>query len=455
MDFGALPPEINSGLMYTGPGSGSMLAAAAAWDGLAAELQSAASSYGTAVANLADGEWQGPSSASMAAAAEPYVTWMSTTAGQAEQAGNQARAAASAYELAFSMTVPPMVIETNRAQLMVLLATNLLGQNTAAIAANEAAYAEMWAQDATAMYTYAGNASAASMVTPFTLAPETTTTVGTAAQAAAVSQASSTSAGTSAATISQLLSATPASLQSLATPAASATPADSTSGLLSTLLSDISSFDSATGFSVGGYAEDTMASLSVVPAYFGEFLGITAMSPVINTVEAKLVNDAMTGAAGASAGGGAAAAAGGGAAAASGAAGTTFGALGPGFGAVGAAPAVGPLSVPPSWGWAAAPGLASGVPVMPLPAPGGGSGFPPIIGGLPMRAAAGGAAGGKDNKYGSRSTVMARPPSGGYPVEPAASARGLVYPAPAGLSAPPGYQPAIVYVPTNGHAPAN
>ena len=36
MDFGALPPEINSGRMYTGPGCGSTLAAAAAWDGLAA-----------------------------------------------------------------------------------------------------------------------------------------------------------------------------------------------------------------------------------------------------------------------------------------------------------------------------------------------------------------------------------------------------------------------------------
>jgi PPE-repeat protein len=38
MDFGMLPPEINSARMYTGPGVGPMLAAAAAWDGLAAQL---------------------------------------------------------------------------------------------------------------------------------------------------------------------------------------------------------------------------------------------------------------------------------------------------------------------------------------------------------------------------------------------------------------------------------
>ncbi len=42
LDFGALPPEINSGRMYAGPGPGSMLAAATAWQSLAEELNSAA-----------------------------------------------------------------------------------------------------------------------------------------------------------------------------------------------------------------------------------------------------------------------------------------------------------------------------------------------------------------------------------------------------------------------------
>ena len=72
----------------------------------------------------------------MAAAAAPYVAWLSATAGQAEQAAAQAQAAAGAYEAAFAMTVPPPVIAANRAQLMLLVATNFFGQNTAAIAAN-------------------------------------------------------------------------------------------------------------------------------------------------------------------------------------------------------------------------------------------------------------------------------------------------------------------------------
>ncbi len=189
MDFGVLPPEINSGLMYVGPGSTSMLAAAAAWDGLAAELRSAATSYGSVVLELTDAGWQGPSSAAMSAAAAPYVAWMHGTAAQAEQAGMQAAAAAAAHEAAFAATVPPPVIAANRALLMALIATNFLGQNTAAIAATEAHYGEMWAQDAAAMYAYAASSTTASALTPMAPAPPTTNPAGLASSAIAGAEA--------------------------------------------------------------------------------------------------------------------------------------------------------------------------------------------------------------------------------------------------------------------------
>jgi PPE-repeat protein len=192
MDFGALPPEINSGLMYSGPGSVPMLAAAAAWDGLAAELRSAATGYGSAIAELADAGWQGPSSASMAAAAAPYVAWMHGTAAQAEQAGMQASAAAAAHEAAFAATVPPPIIAANRTLLMSLVATNFLGINTPAIATTEAHYAEMWAQDAAAMYGYAGSSAAATMLTPLAVAPTTTNATGLVSSAVAAGQAAVT-----------------------------------------------------------------------------------------------------------------------------------------------------------------------------------------------------------------------------------------------------------------------
>ena len=130
MDFGAIPPEINSARMYSGPGSAPMRAASAAWNLLAAELESAATQYQSTIDILADDEWRGPTSASMAAAVDPYVTWMSTTGAQAEHTAAQASAAASAYEAAFAMTVPPVEVAANRAQLAMLVATNVLGQNT-------------------------------------------------------------------------------------------------------------------------------------------------------------------------------------------------------------------------------------------------------------------------------------------------------------------------------------
>ena len=204
LDFGWLPPEINSGRMYAGPGSASMMAAAGAWDGLAAELAVAASGYRSVISELTSAYWMGPVSASMMAAATPYATWLGNTAQLAEQAGMQARAAAAAYELAFAMTVPPPLIAANRVLLRALIATNFFGQNTPAIAATEAEYTEMWAQDAAAMYGYAGSSAVATQLSPFTAAPETTKSAGLGAQAAAVEAAAATPASTSAPSLSSM-----------------------------------------------------------------------------------------------------------------------------------------------------------------------------------------------------------------------------------------------------------
>src|ERR1700691_1469421 len=211
VDFGALPPEINSGRMYAGAGSGPLVAAAASWEGLASELGSAATSYRAVVADLT-GTWGGPSSLSMAAAATPYVAWMSTTATQAEQTASQLTSAIAAYETAFAATVPPPLIAANRSLLAALVATNIVGQNTPAIAATEAQYAEMWAQDAGAMYGYAGASAAATTVTRSNPPPQTTNPAGTSTQAAAVTQAAASPAGAA----QNMLAGVPNTLQSLA-----------------------------------------------------------------------------------------------------------------------------------------------------------------------------------------------------------------------------------------------
>ena len=191
VDYAAMPPEVNSGRMYAGAGSAPMLAAAASWDRLAAELSSTAGLYESKLAELTGETWQGSSSEAMAASVNPYIAWMQSTAMQAEQTANQARTAAAAYEAAFSATVPPPLVAANRATLAALMASNILGQNTAAIAATETHYAEMWAQDAMAMLGYASASSTASQLTPFASPTPTANSGGVAKQAAAVNAAES------------------------------------------------------------------------------------------------------------------------------------------------------------------------------------------------------------------------------------------------------------------------
>ncbi|KBJ73630.1 PPE family protein PPE18, partial [Mycobacterium tuberculosis OFXR-19] len=230
VDFGALPPEINSARMYAGPGSASLVAAAQMWDSVASDLFSAASAFQSVVWGLTVGSWIGSSAGLMVAAASPYVAWMSVTAGQAELTAAQVRVAAAAYETAYGLTVPPPVIAENRAELMILIATNLLGQNTPAIAVNEAEYGEMWAQDAAAMFGYAATAATATeALLPFEDAPLITNPGGLLEQAVAVEEAIDTAAA------NQLMNNVPQALQQLAQPTQGTTPSSKLGGLWKTV----------------------------------------------------------------------------------------------------------------------------------------------------------------------------------------------------------------------------
>ncbi|TKR40420.1 PPE domain-containing protein, partial [Mycobacterium tuberculosis] len=131
-----------------------LLAAAAAWDGLAEELGSAAVSFGQVTSGLTAGVWQGAAAAAMAAAAAPYAGWLGSVAAQAVAVAGQARAAVAAFEAALAATVDPAAVAVNRMAMRALAMSNLLGQNAAAIAAVEAEYELMWAADVAAMAGY-------------------------------------------------------------------------------------------------------------------------------------------------------------------------------------------------------------------------------------------------------------------------------------------------------------
>jgi PPE-repeat protein len=400
MDFGALPPEINSARMYFGPGSAPMMATAAAWEGVADELRSTASTYQSVISELTGEEWLGPTSASMSAAVAPYMAWMRVTGAQAEQTATNAVAAAGAFETAFAMTVPPAGVAANRAQLAVLVASNVIGQNTPAIAATEAQYGEMWAQDAVAMYSYAASSASASVLRPFTQPAQIANPAGQIGQAAAVAQASGTTAATGTQdALSQLMSTLQTALQGLASPLSSVSNGASSlptpSGVITNILNFLSGNDGNplgtflnsnffNGLSSAGYVNPAI----IWPAVTSGMSNINELQP--GAVAVPGAGSELP--AFASVHGPASV---------------------PGLGGVSAAPArsvlVGRLSVPQSWTAATQVANHSGVAL-----PGGGwtgSGVP----GMPGVPAVGPAANhfGSGPRYGFRPTVMARPPAAG------------------------------------------
>ena len=410
VDFGALPPEFNSARMYAGPGSSSLQAAASAWNGLAAELQSAAQGYETVITQLSSDEWTGAASASMASAAQPYVSWMNTTAAQAEQAATQARAAAAAHEQAFAATVPPPLIAANRAQTAAAVQANVFGQYTPLIAQLEAQYGEMWAQDSAAMYGYAGQSAAATQVTPFASPAATTNPAGTTAQSAAVSSAAGTSAATSSQKILQeLTSSTPASLQSLASPTSAATT--------TTPFQDLYSFLFGTTVLATNLSA-LVTSYSPYAALFYNTEGLPYFSVGMGNFGVQIAKSAgmLGGAAPAAAApalgglGGLGGALGGGGAAGAGAAAHSISAISGGAGSVGK------LAVPASWiGGGAAQAAPHGVQLVSSvsAAPEAAAGSGNLMGGMPLAGTRAGFGNGLGPRYGFKPTVMPRPPSAG------------------------------------------
>ncbi|OSC40509.1 PPE family protein [Mycobacterium decipiens] len=330
MDFGALPPEINSARMYAGAGPAPMLSAAAAWNGLAAELSTTATSYESVITRLTTESWMGPASLSMVAAAQPYLAWLAYTAESAAHAGGQAMASAAAYEAAFAMTVPPAEVAANRAMLAALVATNILGQNTPAIMANEALYAEMWAQDAMAMYGYAASSAAAGTLSPLTTPAQTTNPGGLALQAAAVGQAAT--AGTAQQVgLESLITSLPNAIMGLASPVTSLADATGLTGVVKSIdeFLAIPFVGNIVNSSINTAAWFVMAAIPTA-IFLGNTVGAAA--------PAAVVEGAAEGALGAA---GAAAAAG---------AGLADAVAPAGLGAsLGEAALVGSLSVPASW----------------------------------------------------------------------------------------------------------
>lgn len=153
VNLSVLPPEVNSALIYSAPGWEKLGAAASEWECFATGFHSIAVSFKATFAGLLT-NWPGPAGIWMAGAAAHYASRMTLLAAQAAGACANAKAAEKTFKTVFGMAVPPLVIAANRSWLATLASNNLLGQNAQAIAATEAHYLEMWAQDAVAVNGY-------------------------------------------------------------------------------------------------------------------------------------------------------------------------------------------------------------------------------------------------------------------------------------------------------------
>ncbi|MGW4241948.1 PPE family protein [Nocardia sp. NPDC004722] len=155
-DFGACPPEWHAARLFASPGPGPLKGVAATYTAVAHELAATALAADGSMKTMAV-NYISPASDRVQQAFGDHARWMQIQAAKAADAAALIAAVAEACDVAFTaMAIIVEAAATVHLNRFVLGATNALGQNTAALAANEATYAALTCAAAEVMYAYAG-----------------------------------------------------------------------------------------------------------------------------------------------------------------------------------------------------------------------------------------------------------------------------------------------------------
>lgn len=177
------------GRLMSGAGPAPATAAAAAWASVAASVSARSVFLQSLLPRLA-ASWQAPETALMTRNVAIYLAHNEALRTQALLASTRHTKQAADYSAALAGMAQLPEIALNHITNAVLNATNFLGVNTGAIAANEAQYAAMWAQNAAMMAVYLANSTANMAFEPFLPPKPMATSIGVPIPAAAAGAAS-------------------------------------------------------------------------------------------------------------------------------------------------------------------------------------------------------------------------------------------------------------------------
>ncbi|QEX91294.1 PPE family protein PPE59 [Mycobacterium tuberculosis] len=152
-----IPAEYISNIIYEGPGADSLSAAAEQLRLMYNSANMTAKSLTDRLGELQE-NWKGSSSDLMADAAGRYLDWLTKHSRQILETAYVIDFLAYVYEETRHKVVPPATIANNREEVHRLIASNVAGVNTPAIAGLDAQYQQYRAQNIAVMNDYQSTA---------------------------------------------------------------------------------------------------------------------------------------------------------------------------------------------------------------------------------------------------------------------------------------------------------